>query len=301
MHLDAGKVAVVTGAASGIGFALAERFAAAGMDMVLADVDESGLAVAAERIGASGVDVLARRTDVSSEASVLALAAAATDRFGTVHVVCNNAGVVSQSDAWFGPLSAWQWVFGVNLWGVIHGVRAFLPVLAAQGEGHIVNTASIAGLLPGFGAAYDATKHAVVALTEDLYLAMRQSGLAIGASVLCPGWVRTNILDAERNWPEDLGEEPPRAIGSDIVLGHVRRVIDEGMPPAAVADLVADAVQSDRFWVLPHPEFVELAVKRWHDIAEGLNPRIDMEVPGLPSTVQIAQEILASLAPPTAS
>src|ERR1700681_2184248 len=165
MHLDTGKVAVVTGAASGIGLALAERFATAGMHVVLADVHESGLAQAEQRLGAHGVETLTVRTDVSDEASVLALAAAATDRFGSVHVVCNNAGVVSQSDAWFGPLSGWQWVFGVNLWGVIHGVRAFLPVLVAQGEGHIVNTASIAGLLPGFGAAYDASKHAVVALT----------------------------------------------------------------------------------------------------------------------------------------
>jgi len=301
MRLEAGKVAVVTGAASGIGLALSERFAAAGMHVVLADVDDSGLAAAAERISSQGVETLTVRTDVSDEVSVQTLAAAATQRFGTVHVVCNNAGVVSQADAWFGPLSAWSWVLGVNLWGVIHGVRAFLPILAAQGEGHIVNTASIAGLLPGFGAAYDASKHAVVALTEDLYLTMQGSGLPIGVSVLCPGWVRTNILDAERNWPDDLGAEPERAIGSDIVLGHVRRVIDEGMPPAAVADLVADAVQSDRFWVLPHPDFVDVAVRRWHDIAEGLNPRLDMEVPGLPSATQIAEEILASLAPPPAS
>ncbi len=299
MRLEAGKVAVVTGAASGIGLALAERFASSGMHVVLADVDESGLTTAADRVAARGVETLTVRTDVSDEASVQALASAATQRFGTVHVVCNNAGVVSQADAWFGPLSAWTWVLGVNLWGVIHGVRAFLPVLAAQGEGHIVNTASIAGLLPGFGA-FDASKHAVVALTEDLYLAMRGSGLPIGVSVLCPGWVRTNILDAERNWPDDLGAEPERAIGSDIVLGHVRRVIDEGMPPAAVADLVADAVQSDRFWVFPHPDFVEVAVRRWQDIAEGLDPRLDLEVPGLPSTTQIAEEILASLAPPPA-
>jgi NAD(P)-dependent dehydrogenase (short-subunit alcohol dehydrogenase family) len=301
MRLEPGKVAVVTGAASGIGLALSERYAKAGMQVVLADVDESGLAAAAETVGAHGVETLTVLTDVSDESSVQALAAAAIERFGTVHVVCNNAGVVSQADAWFGPLSAWTWVFGVNLWGVIHGVRAFLPTLAAQGEGHIVNTASIAGLLPGFGAAYDATKHAVVALTEDLYLAMKGSGLPVGVSVLCPGWVRTNILDAERNWPGELGAEPERAIGSDIVLGHVRRVIDEGMPPAAVADLVADAVQEERFWVLPHPDFVEVAVRRWHDIAEGLNPRLDTEVPGLPSTTQIAEEILASLGvPPTA-
>jgi NAD(P)-dependent dehydrogenase (short-subunit alcohol dehydrogenase family) len=300
MRLEAGKVAVVTGAASGIGLALAERFATAEMHVVLADVDESALGAAAERVGERGGETLAVRTDVSDEASVQALAAAAVERFGAVHVLCNNAGVVSQSDAWFGPISAWNWVFGVNLWGVVRGVRAFLPVLATQSEGHIVNTASMAGLLPGFGAPYDASKHAVVALTEDLYLAMRQSGLPIGVSVLCPGWVRTNILDAERNWPAELGAEPERAIGSDIVLGHVRRVIDEGAPPAAVADFVADAVESDRFWVLPHSDFVDLAVRRWHDIAEGVNPRLDLEVPGLPPTTQIAEEILASLVPPAA-
>jgi NAD(P)-dependent dehydrogenase (short-subunit alcohol dehydrogenase family) len=280
MKLEAGKIAVVTGAASGIGFALADRFATAGMHVVLADVDEAGLAAAADRIGAHGVDTLTQRTDVSDEASVQALAAAAVQRFGTVHVVCNNAGVMSTADAWFGPISAWTWLLGVNLWGVIHGVRAFLPMMVAQGEGHIVNTASIAGLLPGFGAAYDATKHAVVAITDDLYTSMKQAGMPIGVSVLCPGWVRTNILDAERNWPGELGEQPPAALGADIVMGHVRRVIDEGMPPAAVADLVADAVETDRFWVLPHPDFVDLAVKRWHDIAEGVNPRPPVSIPG---------------------
>ena len=300
MKLEAGKIAVVTGAASGIGLALSERFATSGMHVVLADVDEGALLAAAERITGRGVEALTVRTDVSDEASVQALAAAAVERFGAVHVVCNNAGVMSSADPWFGPLSAWTWLMGVNLWGVIHGVRAFLPVLAAQAEGHIVNTASIAGLYPGFGAAYDATKHAVVAITDDLYTSMRQAGLPIGVSVLCPGWVRTNILDADRNWPAGLGSEPPAALGADIVLGHVRRVIDEGMPPAAVADLVADAVETDRFWVLPHPEFVEIAVQRWHDIAEGINPRIDVEIPGLPSAAQIADEVLASLQPPEA-
>jgi NAD(P)-dependent dehydrogenase (short-subunit alcohol dehydrogenase family) len=150
-------------------------------------------------------------TDVSDEAAVNALAAAAVDRFGAVHVVCNNAGVGSDADPWFGPLSAWRWVLGVNLWGVIHGIRAFLPVLAAQGEGHIVNTASIAGLAPGAGPIYDATKHAVVAISEDLYRAMNVAMLPIGVSVLCPGWVRTSILQADRNWPQSLGEVPPRA------------------------------------------------------------------------------------------
>jgi NAD(P)-dependent dehydrogenase (short-subunit alcohol dehydrogenase family) len=298
MKLEAGKIAVVTGSASGIGFALAERFAGAGMHVVLADVDEAGLMAAADKIGARGVDTLTVRTDVSSEESVQALAAAAVERFGTVHVVCNNAGVMSSGDPWFGPLSAWTWVMGVNFWGVVHGVRAFLPMLLAQNEGHIVNTASIAGLYPGFGAVYDASKHAVVAITDDLYQGMKQAGLPIGVSVLCPGWVRTQIVDAERNWPADLGDRPPDALGADVVLGHVRRVIDEGMPPAVVADLVADAVAAERFWVLPHPEFVEIAVQRWHDIAEGVNPRIDRQTPGLPSAAEIAQEVMAKLAPP---
>jgi NAD(P)-dependent dehydrogenase (short-subunit alcohol dehydrogenase family) len=295
MKLDAGKVAVVTGGASGIGFALADRFATAGMHVVLADVDEAGLATAAEKIGARGVDTLTVVTDVSSEVSVQALAAATVERFGTAHVVCNNAGVMSSADPWFGPLSTWEWVMGVNFWGVVHGVRAFLPLLVAQGEGHIVNTASIAGLYPGFGASYDASKHAVVAITEDLYLNMQQAGLPIGVSVLCPGWVRTNILDADRNWPDALGEEPPPQLGADIVIGHVRRVIDEGTPPAVVADLVGDAVEADRFWVLPHPEFVDVAVERWHDIAEHVNPRTDRQTPGLPPAAQIAEEVIASL------
>jgi NAD(P)-dependent dehydrogenase (short-subunit alcohol dehydrogenase family) len=295
MRLAAGKVAVVTGAASGIGLALAERFATSGMHLVLADVDDEALAIAAKRIGAHGVETLTVHSDVSDEASVQALAAAAVDRFGTAQLVCNNAGVASQADPWFGPLSAWTWLVGVNLWGVIHGVRAFLPVIAAQGEGHIVNTASMAGLTPGASAAYDATKHAVVALSEDLYLGMLRAALPIGVSVLCPGWVRTNIADAERNWPADLGDAPPPALGADVISGHVRRAIDEGTPPAAVADMVADAVEAERFWVLPHPEFVEIAVQRWHDIAEGVNPRDAVHLPGLPTTAQILEEVRASL------
>lgn len=149
MELERGKVAVVTGAAGGIGLALAERFARSGLHVVLADVDADALAGAADTVGALGVDVLAVPTDVSQESAVQALAAAALDRFGAVHVVCNNAGVASMADPWTGPLSSWEWVVGVNLWGVIHGVRAFLPILVGQGEGHIVNTASIAGILPG--------------------------------------------------------------------------------------------------------------------------------------------------------
>ena len=298
MELVPGKVAVVTGAASGIGLALANRFAASGLHVVLADVDEAALGSATEQIRRPGVDTLAVPTDVSDEASVLALAAAARERFGAVHVVCNNAGVSSRSDPWFGPTEPWKWVLGVNLWGVIHGVRAFLPALVQQGEGHIVNTASIAGLVPGFGPSYDAGKHAVVALTEDLYTTVRSMGLPIGVSVLCPGWVRTSIMDADRNWPASLGALPPPPVTSAILGRHARRAIDEGMPPAAVADVVAAAVEADRFWIFPHPEFVELAVRRWHGIAEGSDPELDVEIPGMPPRAEMMAELRSALAPP---
>jgi NAD(P)-dependent dehydrogenase (short-subunit alcohol dehydrogenase family) len=297
MDLGTGKVAVVTGAASGIGFALADRFARSGMDVVLADVDENGLTSACERIRAHGVDAAAKRTDVADEEAVGELADMAYDRFGEVHVLCNNAGVGSFADPWFGPISAWHWILGVNLWGVVHGVRAFLPRMLAQAEGHIVNTASMAGLQPGASPIYDASKHAVVALSEDLYLMLRQMQAPVGVSVLCPGWVRTNILDAERNWPASLGTRPDRDVVADVVFPHVQRAVDEGTNPAVVVDLVANAVMADRFWVLPHPEFVDLAVRRWHSIAEGLNPELNIDVPGMPPTAQIADEIRAALSP----
>ena len=157
--------------------------------------------------------------------------------------MCNNAGVAAQADPWFGPLSAWEWVIGVNFWGVVHGCRAFLPHLI--GGGHIVNTASIAGLYPGFSPAYDASKHAVVAISEGLYNGMTMAGLPVGVSVLCPGWVRTQIMDADRNWPSELGEKPPLAPTSEIVGHHVRRAIAEGATPAFIADAVADSVLAE--------------------------------------------------------
>ena len=298
MELTAGKVAVVTGAASGIGRAIAERFAGAGLNIVLADVEETALAAAEQTVAGLGVKTLAVRTDVSDEASVQALAAAAVDRFGAVHVVCNNAGVASASDPWFGPVSAWQWVLGVNLWGVIHGIRAFLPVLAMQGEGHIVNTASVAGLVPGLHPSYDASKHAVVAISEDLYMQMTVAGLPVGVSLLCPGWVRTAIFDAERNWPEAMGDIPPQALTAEVTMPHLRRAVDAGLDPAAVADLVFDAVAAGRFWVLTSPEFTPIAVRRWEGIARGDNPALDVELPGLPPRAQLLAEVQQLLAGP---
>jgi NAD(P)-dependent dehydrogenase (short-subunit alcohol dehydrogenase family) len=291
MELTPGKVAVVTGAASGIGFALAERFARDGLDIVLADIEDAALQTAEQKIADLGVKTLAVTTDVSDEGSVQALAAAAVERFGAVHVVCNNAGVESTADPWFGPISAWKWVLGVNLWGVIHGVRAFLPQMLGQGGGHFVNTASIAGLYPGFAPSYDASKHAVVAISDGLYKSMTAAGLPIGVSVLCPGWVRTNIMDASRNWPVGLGEEPPPSFAAEVTVPHVRKAIDEAIPPAKVADLVADAVVASRFWVFTEQPFVDLVIRRWESIADGVNPEIEVDVPGMPPAAQLREEV----------
>ena len=293
MELQGGQVAVITGAGSGIGLALAERFASAGLNIVAADVQDDALATAAEKIAAHGVEVHTVRCDVSKEEQVAALVEATLGRFGAVHVVCNNAGVAAQADPWFGPLSAWEWVMGVNFWGVVHGCRAFLPHLI--GGGHIVNTASIAGLYPGFSPAYDASKHAVVAISEGLYNGMTMAGLPVGVSVLCPGWVRTQIMDADRNWPSELGEKPPLAPTSEIVGHHVRRAIAEGATPAFIADAVADSVLANRFWVLPQQEFLDLVVRRWDTIAERANPAQDDQTPGMPPREQLLAELMAGL------
>lgn len=297
MELGTGQVAVVTGAASGIGFAMAEAFARRGLHIVLADVQDDALAEATERIRAHGVEALAVRTDVSKVESVEALAEEATRRFGRVHVVCNNAGVGGAPvDPWTGPLSAWEWVVGVNFWGVVHGVRAFLPRLVMGGGGYIVNTASIAGCMTGFSPAYDATKHAVVAISDNLFTAMKDAGLPIGVSCLCPGWVRTGIIDSDRNWPAELGPRPEENALSGIGRNYARRAVAESTTPAAVADQVVEAVEQDRFWIFPHQDFLDLAVARWERIAERLDPQPPAQVPGMPPRAQMIAELTAAFA-----
>jgi NAD(P)-dependent dehydrogenase (short-subunit alcohol dehydrogenase family) len=176
-------------------------------------------------------------------------------------------------------------------------VRAFLPHLVLAGHGHFVNTASMAGLFPGLNPIYDATKHAVVAISEDLYHDMQTASLPVGVSVLCPGWVRTALMDAERNWTGD-GEPPPLGAGVTAIEPHLRRAVDEGMTPAAVADLVATCIEADRFWVLTHPGWMDLVVKRWDGIAEGINPRPPEQIPGMPPRSQLVAEMLAAMAAP---
>lgn len=260
-----GKVAVVTGAASGIGRALALRCAAEGAAVVLADVEEAALgATAAEVAGAgAGTDVLAVPTDVSDGAAVDALRDAALDRFGAVHLVCNNAGVSIGGALWDHPAEDWEWVLGANLWGVIHGVRAFTPTLLAQGEGHIVNTASMAGLIsPPFMGIYNVTKHAVVALSETLHAELAMAGRGVGVSVLCPGWVSTRIHEADRNRPGAADRPPAEQAAAAGFRDLVAGLITGGLDPDDVAGQVLDAVRADRFYVLTHPEWSSLITDR---------------------------------------
>ena len=276
-----GKTAVVTGAGSGMGRAFAERFADAGMNVVLADIEEPRLDDALASVRGRGVEAIGVATDVSDPAAVDALRDAALERFGRVNVVCNNAGV---ADSTVGGLNLdnWRWVINVNMWGVIHGHRSFLPHLMEHGDGHIVNTASMAGHFPGHSA-YAASKWAVVALTEGLYHQLRGEGSTVGVSCLCPGWVNTDILNADRNRPEWAA---PRALADEgvdertaMARAWVLDQLTSGMAPAQVADLVHDAVVADRFWVFTDMAMVAALRPRFDAVLAAENPPT-MGLPG---------------------
>lgn len=257
-----GKVAVVTGAASGIGRALAGRFASEGMKVVLADVEEGALVTAERELADGGADVVGVRCDVSSRASVDALAEAAVSRFGGVHVVCNNAGVSGgMGPVWETTAKDWEWVMGVNLMGVVHGIQAFVPLMLSQGgEGHVVNTSSVLGLSSGGGSIYSVTKHAVTRLSEGLFHDLRGVGSGIGVSVLCPGLIATHIVSSDRNRPDELRDEADEALADDLVQRRDLMqgyFLAEGMPPAEVAGMVVDAITADRFYVLTHPDMIK--------------------------------------------
>jgi NAD(P)-dependent dehydrogenase (short-subunit alcohol dehydrogenase family) len=265
-----GRVAVVTGAASGIGLALSERLAGEGMRVVMADVEAPALAEAADLLAGRGAEVLPVTTDVSSEEQVDALRDRALDAFGAVHLVCNNAGVTGLGrPMWEMSRREWDWVLGVNLLGVVNGVRAFVPVLLEQDAGHVVNTASLAGLTAGVLGPYSVTKHAVVALSEGLHFQLAARGAPVGVSVLCPGWVRTRILDSNRNRPDALGPPPEADPG---VRDLARQLLDTGMEPAEVAGHVVDAVRGGRFYILTHPDMTEGIRRRPEEILGGGPP-----------------------------
>jgi NAD(P)-dependent dehydrogenase (short-subunit alcohol dehydrogenase family) len=274
-----GKIAVITGGASGIGRGMAESFAAAGMKLVLADVDAERLAGVARELEKTGAEVEAVPTDVSKQAEVDRLARRALDAFGAVHVVCNNAGVAHGGvPTWESTLHDWEWIVGVNLMGVVHGVRAFTPLLLEQGEGHIVNTASMAGLISGAGnALYGVTKHAVVALSEALWNELAaQPGGRVHVSVLCPGWINTQILHSSlRNRPEAVRHHTPEVRTSpeaEIRRKQVESLLASGLEPRRVGELVLDAIRAERFWILTHPTWKSMIRHRLENILEDRDP-----------------------------
>ena len=277
-----GKVAVITGGAEGIGRAIAERAAKAGMKLVLADIDGPRLAAALADLTGRGIDAIGLETDVSKAAQIDALAALAFERFGNVHLLVNNAGVGHNRPVWETTQADWDWVMGVNLYGVINGLRAFIPTMLAKGEpGHIVNTASMAGLLsqPGL-AIYNASKHAVVTVSEGLHhdLTLRQSKLRV--SVLCPAWVKTRIHQSERNRP--AGDDTAPIATLDPVASKVGQAVmnavENGLPVEEVARCVFDAVAAERFYILTHPAYKGAVRVRMEDILAERAPTL---LPGL--------------------
>lgn len=266
-----GRTAVVTGAASGIGRAMAERFAAESMSVVLADLDEEALDSAVRALADGGADVMGVPVDVSRWESVEGLATAATDAYGSVHLLCNNAGVhVAGSDLELG-LDDWTWCIEVDLWSVVHGHRAFLPRMIEHGEGaHIVNTASMAGLGATSGlTAYHVAKYGVVAASEALEATARERDLPVHVSVLCPGFVRTAIADSAR-----VRSEPGTASSTgeaQAVDAILRQGVEDGIDAAVVAAHVVDAVRRRRFWILTHPEFRESVEARFAAVLAGFD------------------------------
>jgi NAD(P)-dependent dehydrogenase (short-subunit alcohol dehydrogenase family) len=245
------------------------------MKLVMADIEADALEKAAAELP-EGTEVLQQVVDVSDGAAVDGLRDAAVERFGTVHVVCNNAGVSTAGPVWTHTLDDWDWMLGVNLYGVVHGIRAFTPLLIEQGEGHIVNTASMAGLVsPPFMGIYNVTKHSVVTLSETLWADLQVTGaVGVGVSVLCPGWVNTRIHEAGRNRPgaesgaEPAEQTPEQAAMTEIVGG----LLANGLDPADVAGQVVDAIRADRFYILTHPEWVPAVTGRTARIADGEDP-----------------------------
>ncbi|MEM7019405.1 MAG: SDR family NAD(P)-dependent oxidoreductase [Pseudomonadota bacterium] len=277
-----GKIAVVTGAASGIGFGMAEAFANRGMCIVISDVEETALQESADRLRQDGHDVTPCLTDVRNIDAVQELLDTAVQTYGKAHVLCNNAGVSGSITAtgpapvaiWEANQQDWDWVMGVNLQGVINGLRVFLPhMLSHEEESHVVNTSSIMGLTTGVGSTYGVSKHAVARLTEGLFHDLRAREANIGTTLLCPGLIATNIITSARNLPDEYKTE------GDIHPDRVARLQQmdnyfktHGMPPRKVGELVADAMLNRQFYLLTHPENMEGVERRFQDILNLRDP-----------------------------
>ena len=262
MREFAGKTAVVTGAASGMGLAFARRFAAEGMNVVLADIEQDALDAQVQRLEQEERSVLGVTVNTMRRETLERLRDETIERFGNVHILCNNAGVSGLDDAlgvvrshtatWEIPDNTWDWIMGVNFWGVLYGLQVFVPHMLEHGEeGHIVNTASLAALIPS-GSAYAVSKHAVLTLTEGLYQQFEQLGANLSASVLCPGLVNTNIPQAERNRPPELGGKLIEIPDEEAAM--IEGLFAQATDPADVADLVFEAIVEQRCYILPHPE-----------------------------------------------
>lgn len=272
-----GKVAVITGGADGIGKALAVAAATEGMKLVLADIDADKLNNTVEELAGTGAEVIGLRTDVSSESSVQALADAAFERFGNVHLLINNAGVALAKSAWETTQKDWEWVMGVNLYGVTNGLRAFIPRMLEKGEeGHIVNTASIAGLLsePAL-AAYNVSKFGVVTLSEGLHHDLTLRKAKINVSVLCPGWVKTRIAEAERHREADQRTDFTKIDKVSVMTGmSIMKAVQNGIEPQQVASDVINAVKSNKFYILTHPHTKAGIQIRMEDILQERAPTL---------------------------
>jgi NAD(P)-dependent dehydrogenase (short-subunit alcohol dehydrogenase family) len=281
-----GKVAVVTGGASGIGLAMATRFAKEGMKVVLGDVEEPALDAAVSRLRQQEFEVHGVVTDVSQASSVENLAREAIERFGKVHILCNNAGIGGSRAArvWDATLKDWQWTLGVNLWGVIHGIHTFVPLMLSHGEaGHVVNTASMAGLVQG-NRPYSVGKHAVVALSEALFDGLAMEGATIGASVLCPGLTVTNLPGGERNRPEHLRNAPgeaPAPLDPEQAARNRQWLEETGLPPERTAQIVLQAIKDNQFYILTHNDYDGVIQERFENIRNRRNP--EPKGPGLTS------------------
>lgn len=271
------KVAVITGAASGIGFGIAERCAQEGMKVVLAGINEGNLLQAKEKLERTGASLLCVKTDVSKKEDVEALAAKAFDTFGAVHLLVNNAGVGAGTSVWESTWEDWEWVVDVNLWGVLYGTKIFIPRMLAQDtEAHIINVASVAGLLPNHPSApYLVTKHAIVALSESLYYSLAERESKLKASVLCPGWVKTSILKSTRNRPPELTVKPLKGSLRREDIEAYRRMeaaLEAGISIEEVAECVFRGIQNDQLYILTHPEHMTEIQERMDNILQQKNP-----------------------------